>query len=76
MGQKSVSLPLGRLIWASIAACIVALALSVVLMRRILGPLTTITDTAQRIAGGDYTGEVPVVSSDEVGRLSTAFNRM
>jgi two-component system, OmpR family, sensor histidine kinase BaeS len=64
------------LIWASIAAFIVALALSVVLMRRILGPLSTITDTAQRIAEGDYTGEVPVVSGDEVGRLSTAFNRM
>ena len=64
------------LIWASIAAFVVALALSVVLMRRILGPLTAITDTAQRIADGDYTGEVPVVSSDEVGRLSTAFNRM
>ena len=53
-----------------------ALALSVVLMRRLLGPLTKMTGTAQRIAEGDYTGEVPVVSSDEVGRLSEAFNRM
>jgi len=64
------------LIWASIAAFVLALALSVVLMRRLLGPLTKMTDTAQRIAGGDYTGEVPVVSTDEVGRLSAAFNRM
>ena len=64
------------LIWASIAAFILALGLSVVLMRRLLGPLATITGTAQRIAEGDYTGEVPVLSNDEVGRLSTAFNRM
>ena len=64
------------LIWASIAAFVLALALSVVLMRRLLGPLTKMTGTAQRIAEGDYTGEVPVVSNDEVGRLSAAFNRM
>jgi len=64
------------LIGASVAAFVLALALSVVLLRRLLGPLTEMTGTAQRIAEGDYTGEVPVVSSDEVGRLSEAFNRM
>jgi signal transduction histidine kinase len=64
------------LIWASAAAFVLALALSSVLMRRLLRPLTKMTDTAQRIAEGDYSGEVPVVSDDEVGRLSEAFNRM
>ena len=64
------------LIWASAAAFVLALALSSVLMRRLLRPLTKMTGTAQRIAEGDYTGEVPVVSDDEVGRLSEAFNRM
>ncbi len=64
------------LIWASIAAFVLALALSVILMKRLLGPLTKMTGTAQRIAEGDYSGEVPVVSDDEVGRLSAAFNRM
>ncbi len=74
--QMFVSAVHRYLIWASIAAFILALALSVVLMRRLLGPLTNMTGTAQRIAEGDYTGEVPVVSNDEVGRLSAAFNRM
>lgn len=64
------------LIWASIAAFVLALALSTAMMRRVLRPLTRMTDTAQRIAEGDYTGEVPVVAHDEVGRLSEAFNRM
>jgi two-component system sensor histidine kinase BaeS len=64
------------LIWASVAAFVLALALSSVLTRRLLRPLTDMMGTAQRIAGGDYTGEVPVVSHDEVGRLSEAFNRM
>jgi len=64
------------LIWASAAAFVLALALSSVLMRRLLRPLRKMTGTAQRIAEGDYTGMVPVVSDDEVGRLSEAFNRM
>lgn len=64
------------LIWASAAAFVLALALSSVMMRRLLRPLREMTGTAQRIAEGDYTGEVPVVSDDEVGRLSEAFNRM
>ena len=64
------------LIWASAAAFVLALALSSVLTRRLLRPLTDMMSTAQRIAEGDYTGEVPVVSHDEVGRLSEAFNRM
>ncbi len=64
------------LIWASVAAFILAVALNVILMRRLLGPLTKMTDTAQKIAEGNYTGEVPVASTDEVGRLSAAFNRM
>jgi len=74
--QMFVSAVHRYLIWASIAAFVLAVALSVVLMRRLLHPLTRMTGTAQRIAEGDYTGEVPVVSSDEVGRLSEAFNRM
>jgi two-component system sensor histidine kinase BaeS len=64
------------LIWASGGAFVLALVLSTILMRRVLRPLTKMTSTAQRIAEGDYTGEVPVASGDEVGRLSEAFNRM
>jgi two-component system, OmpR family, sensor histidine kinase BaeS len=64
------------LIWASVAAFVLAVGLSTVLMRRLLRPLTKMMGTAQRIAEGDYTCEVPVVSGDEVGRLAEAFNRM
>jgi len=74
--QMFVSAVHRYLIGASVAAFVLALALSVVLMRRLLGPLSKMTGTAQRIAEGDYTGEVPVISRDEVGRLSEAFNRM
>lgn len=64
------------LVWASVAAFVLAVSLSVVLTRRLLRPLERMMGTAQRIAGGDFTDEVPVASRDEVGRLSEAFNRM
>lgn len=64
------------LIWASGAALLAALALSFLVMRRLLGPLTKMTKITQDIAAGDYSGKVPITSRDEVGRLSEAFNRM
>ena len=43
--------------------------------RRITGPVTALTEATQAIAGGD-TARLPVTSSDELGRMSAAFNRM
>ena len=43
--------------------------------RRITGPVTALTEATQAIADGD-TARLPVTSSDELGRMSAAFNRM
>jgi two-component system sensor histidine kinase BaeS len=64
------------LIWASLAAILLAVVLSFLLMRRVLGPLTQMTGITQRIASGDYSGKVPITTRDEVGQLAVAFNRM
>jgi two-component system sensor histidine kinase BaeS len=64
------------LIWASLAAILLAGVLSFLLMRRVLGPLTQMTIITQKIASGDYSGNVPVTTRDEVGQLALAFNRM
>ncbi len=64
------------LIWASLAAILLAGLLSFLLMRRVLGPLTQMTSITQKIASGDYSGKVPVTTRDEVGQLALAFNRM
>lgn len=64
------------LIWASLAAMLLAGVLSFLLMRRVLGPLTQMTRITQEIASGDYSGTVPVTTRDEVGQLALAFNRM
>lgn len=64
------------LIWASLAAVILAAVLSFVLMRKVLDPLTRMTSTTRQIAAGNFAVRVPAGSEDEVGQLALAFNRM
>jgi signal transduction histidine kinase len=64
------------LIWASLAALLLAVVLSFLLMRKVLGPLRQMTTIAQKISTGDYSGQVPFASGDEVGQLAASFNRM
>ncbi len=53
----------------------VAILLSGWLSRRITAPVTALTEATQAIAQGDTT-RLPVTSSDELGRMSAAFNHM
>lgn len=64
------------LLWATLAAMVLAVALSFLLTRRVLGPLSQMADASRRIAAGDYSETVPIRSHDEVGQLAEAFNRM
>ncbi len=64
------------LIWACLAAVVLAVLLSFVMMRRVLAPLSRMTKTTREIAAGDFSSRVPAVSQDEVGQLAHAFNRM
>ncbi len=64
------------LIWSCLGALILAVLLSFVMLRRVLGPLTRMTVTTREIAAGNFTSRVPVESRDEVGQLSVAFNQM
>lgn len=57
-----------------IAALMVATA--VVLAQAISRPIGRLTAVAQRIAGGDFSMQVPVTSSDEIGTLAGALNSM
>ena len=53
----------------------IAIFMAAWLSRRITAPVTALTDAAQAIAQGDKT-RLPVTSSDELGKMSEAFNRM
>ncbi len=64
------------LLWSCLAAVSLAVVLSYLLMRRVLSPLTRMTHIAREIAAGDFNGRVPASSTDEVGQLAAAFNKM
>ena len=64
------------LIWASLGALVLVLVLSFLLMKRVLGPLVQMAAITRKIALGDYSDTVPIISRDEVGQLAAAFNRM
>ena len=53
----------------------VAALLAVWLSKRITAPVTALTEATQAISQGDTTS-LPVTSSDELGKMSAAFNRM
>jgi len=54
----------------------IALLLAFWLSRRITAPVTALTQAAQSIAQRDEPAFLPVPSSDELGQMSAAFNRM
>ncbi len=64
------------LIWASLVTLALAAALSFLLTRKVLNPLTQMTGITRKIASGDYTVRVGISSKDEIGELASAFNRM
>ena len=53
----------------------VAVLLAAWLSKRITAPVTALTEATEAIAQGDTT-RLPVTSSDELGKMSVAFNRM
>ncbi len=64
------------LVWALAGAIALAIGLSYLINRRVLGPLTRMTANTREIAAGDFTTRIPVTTTDEVGQLAKAFNRM
>ncbi len=62
------------LIW--LAALIIALALTWLLARQILGPVERLDRAAAEFARGNFKHQVEIESSDEIGRLAATFNAM
>jgi len=65
-----------NLVLAALVAAVLALLVSVVVTRRITGPLEELTDAAEEVAGGNLEVRVAPRSDDEVGALAAAFNQM
>ena len=64
-------------LWLSIPVTVaLALGITQLLAVGMTSPLREMTAAARRMARGDYRGRVTATSSDEVGELARAFNRM
>ena len=64
------------LFWVGGGALALALGLIVLLTHVVLSPLLEMIAVVNRIAAGDYSARVSAVSTDEVGLVARAFNRM
>jgi adenylate cyclase len=57
-------------------AASVSLILTVLLSNSITEPIGQLCDAARRVGAGDFDTRVPIVTSDETGELTRAFNEM
>lgn len=71
---RSAFLPLGALLLASLLLMIGLLLW--LLNRLIISRIERMDQAARKVAGGNYAINLPVVTNDEIGRLSGEFNQM
>ena len=64
------------LVIAILVALGVSITLGVVLSRSISVPVIALASAMEKMAGGDLTQEVKVTTTDEIGKMATAFNTM
>lgn len=60
----------------ALLTAISVLLLSMIIARRISQPIVTLTESAKRLAAGDFSGKIPQTSDDEVGKLAQSFKKM
>jgi serine/threonine-protein kinase len=62
--------------WAFVAGLLLALGFSILVARRITRPVRQLVDATRRVTAGQYAGRIAATSSDEIGELASAFDRM
>ena len=64
------------IIQALLVGLLISVLLSFLLSKTMVGPIEKLTAGAERVAAGDFGGELPVESEDEIGILTGTFNEM
>jgi len=59
---------------AIVLALLITIILGAILARSITVPINDVTKTVEKMSLGDFSGEVPVKSNDEIGQLAEMFN--
>jgi len=64
------------IVWGCLIGGGVALAMTLILSRRILSPIKALTEAAKRLGQGDFSPRLELKDKGEVGELARAFNSM
>ncbi|MEO8357003.1 MAG: ATP-binding protein [Chloroflexota bacterium] len=64
------------LLYGALIGAVISLVLGVFLSRTLTHPIRELTRATHAVSEGDLTQQVPVRSSDELGELAQAFNKM
>jgi two-component system sensor histidine kinase VicK len=67
---------MGIFVIASLVAMLLGLGIAIIIARAITRPIEEMKQQTQRIARGDYAGQVRVYSDDELGQLAKAINNL
>ncbi|XRC40950.1 cell wall metabolism sensor histidine kinase WalK [Lactiplantibacillus plantarum] len=67
---------MGIFVIASLAAMVLGLGIAIVIARAVTRPIEEMKQQTQRIARGDYAGQVRVYSDDELGQLAKAIKNL
>jgi methyl-accepting chemotaxis protein len=62
--------------WGTLAFGLLVTLMSFLLIRSVTGPVRLLLEGAGKIGAGDLSHRIPIMSQDELGKLSLAFNRM
>ncbi|EIW15104.1 Two-component sensor kinase [Lactiplantibacillus pentosus KCA1] len=67
---------MGIFVIASLVAMLLGLGIAIIIARAITRPIEEMKQQTQRIARGDYAGQVRVYSDDELGQLAKTINNL
>ena len=65
-----------RLAWTAFVLAVIAVIASLLLARRIMGPLQTLADSAVRLGRGDFSASIPVSGGPETAALARTLEDM
>jgi NtrC-family two-component system sensor histidine kinase KinB len=74
--RQTAERTIGTVIVAAVAALVIALPLSMFLVRRVLRRLAHVTAAAERLGGGDFAVRVAPTGNDEIAILGQRFDQM
>ncbi len=66
----------GEVLWIALASVLLAALGTALIARGITRPVRTLEQAARRLAGGDYTVDLPLSDRGEIGELAREFGRM